>query len=218
MPKRFDLIVFDWDGTLMDSTSTIVCSIQGACRDLGLAEPSDDAARHIIGLGLDEAIAHLLPALPQHEYPRFIDRYRHYYLGKDHEIPMFLGAENVVHGLHTAGFLLGVATGKSRRGLDRVLEHTGLRPYFHATRCADECFSKPHPAMLEQLMDELGMARGRTLMIGDTSHDLLMAKNAGVASLAVSYGAHTRADLLTHAPLECVGDIQEMETWLLANA
>jgi len=218
MPKRFDLIVFDWDGTLMDSTSTIVHSIQGACRDLGLEEPSDEAARHIIGLGLNEAIAQLLPQLPEAEYPRLIERYRYYYLGKDHEIPLFAGADNVVRDLHAAGFLLGVATGKSRRGLDRVLDHTGLRPYFHATRCADECFSKPHPEMLEQLMDELGMARNRTLMIGDTSHDLLMAKNAGVASLAVSYGAHARADLLTHAPLECVGNIQEMETWLLANA
>ena len=218
MPKQFDLIVFDWDGTLMDSTSTIVHSIQGACRDLGLVEPSDDAARHIIGLGLNEAIAYLLPQLPETEYPRLIERYRYYYLGKDHEIPLFAGADGVVRDLHAAGFLLGVATGKSRRGLDSVLDHTGLRPYFHATRCADECFSKPHPEMLEQLMIELGMARDRTLMIGDTSHDLLMAKNAGVASLAVSYGAHARADLLAHAPLECVGNIQEMETWLLANA
>ena len=202
----------------MDSTSTIVSSIQGACRDLGLGEPSDDAARHIIGLGLNEAIAQLLPELPESEFPRLIERYRYYYLGKDHEIPLFTGAESVVRDLHAAGFLLGVATGKSRRGLDRVLDHTGLRSYFHATRCADECFSKPHPEMLEQLMDELGMARSRTLMIGDTSHDLLMAKNAGVASLAVSYGAHARAELLTHAPLECVGNIEEMETWLLANA
>ena len=218
MPKKFDLIVFDWDGTLMDSTSTIVYSIQGACRDLGLAVPADYAARHIIGLGLNEAIAHLLPQLPQAEYSHLIQRYRYYYLGKDHEIPLFAGADNVVRDLRAAGFLLGVATGKGRHGLDRVLDQTGLRPYFHATRCADECFSKPHPEMLEQIMEELGMARERTLMIGDTSHDLLMAQNAGVASLAVSYGAHTRADLLTYAPLECVDTIQEMETWLLANA
>ena len=218
MPKQFDLIVFDWDGTLMDSTATIVSSIQGACRDLGLVAPTDDAARHIIGLGLTEAIAHLLPQLPLAEYPHLVDRYRYYFLAKDESIPLFPGAQKVVHDLHAAGFLLGVATGKSRRGLDRVLDHTGLRPYFHATRCADECFSKPHPEMLEQIMEELGMARECTLMIGDTSHDLLMAQNAGVASLAVSYGAHTRADLLTHAPLECVDTIQEMETWLLANA
>ncbi len=218
MPKQFDLIVFDWDGTLMDSTSTIVHSIQGACRDLGLEEPTDDAARHIIGLGLNEAIAHLLPQLPESEYAHLIDRYRYYYLGKDHEIPLFAGADALVRDLHAAGFLLGVATGKSRRGLDRVLDHTGLGIYFHATRCADECFSKPHPEMLEQLMDELGAAIDRTLMIGDTSHDLLMAQNARVASLAVDYGAHSRADLLSHSPLGCVSTIRELETWLLRYA
>jgi len=113
---------------------------------------------------------------------------------------------------------LGVATGKSRRGLDRVLEQTGLGIYFHGTRCADECFSKPHPEMLEQLMDELGTTRQRTLMIGDTSHDLQMAQNAGVAALAVRYGAHPRDELLAHAPLACLDQIEELEQWLLANA
>jgi phosphoglycolate phosphatase len=218
MPKQFDLIVFDWDGTLMDSAGVIAAAIQAACADLGLAEPSEQAARHIIGLGLNEAIAHLLPALPAAEYPRMVERYRHHYLGKDQDIPLFSGAERVVHDLHAAGFLLGVATGKSRRGLDRVLDHTGLRAYFHATRCADECFSKPHPEMLEQLMDQLGATRQRTLMIGDTSHDLQMAQNAGVPSLAVSYGAHLRADLLTHTPRACVDSITELATWLRANA
>ena len=218
MSKQFDLIVFDWDGTLMDSTATIVYAIQGAGRDLGLATLTDDTARHVIGLGLNEAIAHLWPSLPEADYAHLIDRYRYYYLGRDEMIPLFAGAQAVIHDLHAAGFLLGVATGKSRRGLDRVLDHTGLRAYFHATRCADECFSKPHPEMLQAIMDELGMASERTLMIGDTSHDLLMAKNAGVAALAVSYGAHSRVDLLAHAPLDCVGNIQEMETWLLANA
>ena len=218
MPKQFDLIVFDWDGTLMDSAGVIAASIQAACCDLGLAEPSEQAARHIIGLGLNEAIAHLLPALPVADYPRMVERYRHHFLGKDQDIPLFSGAECLVRNLHAAGFLLGVATGKSRRGLDRALNHTGLRVYFHATRCADECFSKPHPEMLEQLMDQLGATRQRTLMIGDTSHDLQMARNAGVASLAVSYGAHLRADLLTHTLLACVNSIAEMETWLRANA
>lgn len=218
MPKQFDLIVFDWDGTLMDSTATIVYAIQGACRDLGLLEPTDNAARHIIGLGLQEAIAHLLPQLPEAEFPLLVERYRHYYFSQEQNIPLFAGAEAMVRDLHETGFLLGVATGKGRRGLDQVLDQTALRPYFHATRCADECFSKPHPEMLEQLMDELGMTPDRTLMIGDTSHDLLMAKNAGVASLAVSYGAHTREDLLTFTPLSCVDNIQEMETWLMHHA
>jgi len=218
MSKQFDLIVFDWDGTLMDSAGVIAASIQAACCDLGLAEPSEQAARHIIGLGLNDAIAHLLPALPTADYPRMVERYRHHFLGKDQDIPLFPGAERLVRDLHQAGFWLGVATGKSRRGLDRALDHTGLRAYFHSTRCADECFSKPHPEMLEQLMDELGATRQRTLMIGDTSHDLQMALNAGVPSLAVSYGAHLRADLLTYTPLACVDSIVEMVTWLRANA
>jgi phosphoglycolate phosphatase len=218
MPQNFDLIVFDWDGTLMDSAGAIVASIQGACLDLGLAVPSEQASRHIIGLGLTEAIAQLLPSLPQADYPKLVERYRHHFLSQDADIPLFEGAERIVRDLHQAGFLLGVATGKSRHGLDRVLEQTGLGPYFHGTRCADECFSKPHPEMLEQLMDELGAARPRTLMIGDTSHDLQMAQNAGVAALAVSYGAHPRAELLTHAPLACLDRMGELEQWLLANA
>lgn len=218
MPQQFDLIVFDWDGTLMDSAGAIVASIQGACRDLGLAVPSEQASRHIIGLGLSEAIAHLLPTLPEADYPKLVDRYRHHFLSQDADIPLFVGAERIVRDLNQAGFLLGVATGKSRRGLDRVLEQTGLGSFFHSTRCADECFSKPHPEMLEQLMDELGAARQRTLMIGDTSHDLQMAQNAGVAALAVSYGAHPRDELLAHAPLACLDEIGELEQWLLANA
>ena len=218
MSQQFDLIVFDLDGTLMDSAGAIVASIQGACRDLGLDVPSEQASRHIIGLGLTEAIAHLLPTLPEADYPKLVERYRHHFLSQDADIPLFDGAERIVRDLNQAGFLLGVATGKSRRGLDRVLVQTGLGPYFHSTRCADECFSKPHPEMLEQLMDELGATRSRTLMIGDTSHDLLMAQNAGVAALAVSYGAHPRAELLAHAPLACLDQIGELEQWLLANA
>ncbi len=218
MPKQFDLIVFDWDGTLMDSAGVIAASIQAACCDLGLAEPSEQAARHIIGLGLNEAIAHLLPSLPTAAYPRMVERYRYHFLGKDQDIPLFAGAERVVRDLHAAGFSLGVATGKSRRGLDRALDHTGLRAYFHSTRCADECFSKPHPQMLQQLMDEMGVTPQRTLMIGDTSHDLQMALNAGVPSLAVSYGAHLRADLLAYTPLFCADNIEALETWLRTNA
>ena len=218
MPQNYDLIVFDWDGTLMDSPGVIVSSIQNACVDIGLAAPSEKACRHIIGLGLQEALMQLLPELPEQDYPRLVDRYRHHYLAQDADIPLFQGAEQLVKDLHGAGYLLGVATGKSRVGLDRVLQHTGLGGYFHATRCADECFSKPHPEMLERIMDELGMTRSRTLMIGDTSHDLQMASNAGVASLAVSFGAHTRDDLLAHGPLACLDTIGELEQWLLANA
>lgn len=218
MPQQFDLIVFDWDGTLMDSAGAIASSIQAACGDLGLTVPTEHAARHIIGLGLNEAIAHLLPNFAVADYPKLVDRYRYHFLRQDADIPLFDGAERMVRGLNKSGFLLGVATGKGRPGLDRVLEQTSLGCYFHATRCADECFSKPHPEMLLQLMEELGSTPQRTLMIGDTSHDLQMAQNAGVAALAVSYGAHLRADLLRHAPIACLDRIGDVEQWLLANA
>jgi phosphoglycolate phosphatase len=218
MAKHFDLIVFDWDGTLMDSAGVIVASIQNAARDLGLAAPDDAACRQIIGLGLTEALAQLFPDLPASEHPRLVGRYRHHYLGQDAEIPLFAGADAVVRKLHAADYLLGVATGKSRKGLDRVLGYTGLGAFFHATRCADECFSKPHPEMLEQLMTELGARRERTLMIGDTSHDLQMARNAGVAALAVSYGAHDKRDLMPHAPVACVDTVEELKTWLANRA
>ena len=218
MPQQFDLIVFDWDGTLMDSAGVIAASIQASCHDLGLPVPSDQEARHIIGLGLNEAIAHLLPSFPLADYPKMVARYRHHFLGQDADIPLFDGAERLVRDLHRAGFLLGVATGKGRPGLERVLDQTGLRACFHDSRCADECFSKPHPEMLLQLMQALGVTHQRTLMIGDTSHDLQMAQNAGVAALGVSYGAHPRSDLMALSPLACVDSIEELERWLLANA
>ena len=218
MAKRFELIVFDWDGTLMDSAGLIVTSVQAAARDLGLEPPSDERARHIIGLGLIDALRHALPGLEAARYPEVADRYRHHYLARDHELNLFAGAQELIAELAQAEFLLGVATGKSRVGLDRALGGSGLGSYFHATRCADECHSKPHPQMLEELMDEFGVAPEATLMIGDTTHDLLMAKNAGAAALAVAYGAHPRAELEAETPLYCAGSIAEMTAWLRANA
>jgi len=218
MSKQFDLLVFDWDGTLMDSAAAIVASIQAASRDIGVDEPSDQAARHIIGLGLNEAIAALFPDLIQADYARLADRYRVHFMAQDAEIPLFAGADETIRELHEAGFLLAVATGKGRRGLDRVLDHTGLRPYFHATRCADESFSKPHPQMLLELMERLGAAPDKTLMIGDTSHDLQMAQNAGVPSLGAGYGAHPREGLLEFSPLACADSFAELRNWLRENA
>ena len=218
MPKRFDLLVFDWDGTLMDSAGAIVFSIQSACRDLGLPVPDEPAARHIIGLGLRDALTTLLPDLPQAGYARLVERYRHYYLARDQEIPLFEGAANVVRGLARAGFLLAVATGKSRQGLNRALAHTGLAGCFHASRCADECFSKPHPGMLKEIMAELDTPPGRTLMIGDTTHDLQMAANAGVAGLAVAYGAHPRESLEAMSPVATLATFCELRQWLNAHA
>lgn len=216
--KRYDLIVFDWDGTLMDSAAAIVRAIQAACLDLGLPEPSESQARHVIGLGLADALRHAVPDLPPNRYPEMVERYRHHYLARDHELVLFAGIEAVVGELAAAGHWLAVATGKSRIGLDRALDHSGLRASFHASRCADECFSKPHPQMLDELMSEFAVAPERTLMIGDTSHDLQMAINAGVAGLAVSYGAHPREHLLEHAPLACLHSVDELAAWLKANA
>lgn len=218
MPKRFDLLVFDWDGTLMDSAGVIAASVQAACRDVGLPEPSDERARHVIGLGLAEALAELLPDLTPAEYGRLAERYRHHFLSQDEAIPLFPGVAEAVAALHEAGFLLAVATGKSRRGLDRALMHTGLASYFHGTRCADESFSKPHPQMLLDIMDRFGVPPAKTLMIGDTSHDLQMAANAGVAALGAAYGAHPKSSLTAFSPLACADDFAELGRWLQTHA
>jgi phosphoglycolate phosphatase len=216
--ERFDLIVFDWDGTLMDSAAAIARAIQASCRDLGLPEPSDAQARYVIGLGLGDALRHAVPQLRVEDYPRMSERYRHHFLSTDHELVLFPGVPDLLADLAGRGRMLGVATGKSRAGLNRALGHTGVAGYFHATRCADETFSKPHPAMLEQIMDELGVVPERTLMVGDTTHDLQMAKNAGVASLAVSFGAHPASALEAESPLACVHTPADFVAWLLTNA
>ncbi len=218
MAKRFELLVFDWDGTLLDSAGAIVDAIKAACRDLDLPEPSDESARHVIGLGLGDALRHAVPDLPEHSYPQMVERYRHHYLGRDHELQLFDGAFDLIAGLDSAGFRLAVATGKSRLGLDRSLNTSGLGAYFQGSRCADECFSKPHPQMLHELMDEFSVSPARTLMIGDTTHDLQMARNAGVAGLAVDYGAHTAEALDTLAPLARLHKVEEVAAWLRMHA
>lgn len=218
MAKRFDLIVFDWDGTLMDSTGAIVASIKAAATDLGIAPPTDERARHIIGLGLIDALRHALPDLPPERYQEVALRYRHHYLSMDQDLLLFDGAEAMIDELAATGYMLAVATGKTRAGLNRAFEVSGLGARFHASRCADECHSKPHPQMLEELMVEFGVGPEATLMIGDTTHDLLMAKNAGVAALGVAYGAHPRAVLEAESPLFCAGDVTELATWLRDKA
>lgn len=217
MKQRYELIVFDWDGTLLDSAAMIVDSVQAAARDLGLEPPAEERARHIIGLGLGDALRYALPDLTEAHYPELVERYRHHYLTRDHELVLFAGAEAMVRQLAARGFRLGVATGKSRRGLDRALVHSGLGDCFHATRCADECHSKPHPQMIEELMEEFAVAPAQTLMIGDTTHDLLMAQNAGVDAVAVSYGAHAREALIAVAPLYCAATMDDLAAWLAAN-
>lgn len=218
MSKQFDLLIFDWDGTLMDSTAAIANSIIASCVDLGLPAPSLAEASHIIGLGLSEAIAALLPDLSEDDYPAFTARYRHHFLGQDHLLPLFDGVAQTIPQLHAQGYWVTVATGKSRRGLDRALDQSQLRPYFHATRCADEVNSKPHPDMILQLMDFCVVPPERTLMIGDTSHDLLMAKNAGVAGVGVGYGAHAADSLQAFDPLYVAHSFNDLARWLNLNA
>ena len=216
--RRFDLLVFDWDGTLMDSAAAIARSLQSACRDLDFPVPADEQARYVIGLGLDDAMAHILPGVDPAHFPRMRERYRHHFLANDASTVLFAGAAETIEALHGAGFLLAVATGKSRRGLDRSMAATGLRPYFHDSRCADETSPKPSPAMLLELMEALGVPAERTLMIGDTTHDMGMARAAGVARVAAVYGAHARESLLDYDPLACVADFGELRRWLAQNA
>lgn len=214
MARNFDLIVFDWDGTLMDSAGAIVTAIFAACQDLSIEPPPLERARHIIGLGLHDALRTALPQLDPAEYDSVAERYRYHYLARDHELELFPGARNLVENLHTEGYWLGVATGKSRLGLERVLASSGLGEFFHATRCADECFSKPHPAMLQEIMEAIDIPAQRALMIGDTTHDLQMARNAGVAAVAITHGAHPRTELAGEHPLACVADFAELDEWL----
>ncbi|WP_265942571.1 HAD family hydrolase [Dechloromonas sp. A34] len=215
---KYELVVFDWDGTLLDSAGAIVLAIQSACRDLGLAIPDDARARHVIGLGLADALRHAVPDLQPDSYQAMVERYRFHYLSGDHQLTLFPCVREMLARLQAAGHILSVATGKSRQGLDRALDHSGLRPLFQASRCADECQSKPHPQMLDELMAEFGVAAASTVMIGDTSHDLLMASNAGVDSLAVTYGAHPHEHLLEHKPLACLHSVRELDQWLTSFA
>ncbi|HEV7816636.1 MAG TPA: HAD-IIIA family hydrolase [Janthinobacterium sp.] len=216
--KLFDLIVFDWDGTLMDSTSTIVKCIQASAKDLGLPIPHDSAAAHVIGLGLHEAMQAAMPDIDAKYYPRMVERYRYHYLSKDHELVLFDGVREMLQELSHQAYFLAVATGKSRVGLNRSLNAFKLLSMFDATRCADETFSKPHPAMLQELTRELGQDMQRTVMIGDTSHDLLMANNAGASGIAVQYGAHPVEQLAACSPIYSAATVTELHQWLNENA
>ncbi|HEY5801104.1 MAG TPA: HAD-IIIA family hydrolase [Burkholderiaceae bacterium] len=216
--KQFDLIVFDWDGTLMDSTAAIVNVIQAAARDLGLPAPSDEAAAHVIGLSLAEALQSVLPDLDPAMYPKMAERYRYHFLSRDHELTLFPGVPAMLDDLAQQGYFLAVATGKSRVGLNRSLDAAKLLSVFDATRCADETFSKPHPAMLQELTRELGQDMGRTVMIGDTTHDVQMAHNAGAAAIAVHYGAHPSHQLDALNPHASMRSIAELHAWLNEHA
>jgi phosphoglycolate phosphatase len=215
--RRFDLIAFDWDGTLYDSTTLIVRCIQGACRDIGVTEPSDEAAAYVIGLGLHDALQHAAPGLAPERYPELGQRYRQHYWARQHELVLFPGTLEMLQALKARNHLLAVATGKNRRGLDEALKQAQLHGLFDATRTADETAGKPHPLMLQELMAELGVAPERTLMIGDTTHDLQLAINAGTARVGVSFGAHDHETFEPLAPLFVAHSTAELQQWLLEN-
>lgn len=212
---KYSLLVFDWDGTLMDSTGRIVSSLHAAICDTG-AEPREDAAlRDIIGLGLVEAVQALYPDAGGGFVGEFAEAYRRHFLDEDPTpSTLYPGVIEVIDRLEAEGFLLGVATGKARLGLERVLVETGLVGRFHATRCADETRSKPHPQMLEEVMDVTGVGPRESLVIGDSEYDMLMAGAAGVDRLGVSCGVHDAERLLACGALACLRDVRELPEWL----
>ncbi len=213
---RYELVVFDWDGTLIDSAGTIVECIQESARDMGIEVPSRERASHVIGLGLHDSLRFAVPGLAPEQYMAFVEHYRRHFLARQDRMLLFEGVRELLGDL-SATRKLAIATGKSRRGLDRALDADDLRRYFVSSRCADETNPKPHPAMLLELMEELSVDRARTLMIGDTSHDLGMAQAAGVDALAVTYGAHPEAGLRACNPLQCIASVEELKTWLSRN-
>ena len=217
-PRQFDLIAFDWDGTLFDSTAIIVRCIQQAVVDVGGARPTDDAAAYVIGMALMPALAHAAPDVPPERYPQLGERYRHYYWQHQNDINLFPGVLDLLDGLKARHHWLAVATGKSRRGLDEAMATAQLRGVFDGSRTADETAGKPHPRMLQELMAEFGVEPERTLMIGDTTHDLQMAANAGCASVAVSYGAHPTAHFDGFSPRLVAHSVAELHRWLTEHA
>ena len=217
-PRQFDLIAFDWDGTLFDSTKIIVHCIQRAVADVGGTVPSDKAAAYVIGMGLMQALAHAAPDVPEEKYPELGARYRHHYGVHQNDLSLFSGVLPLLEDLKGSHHWLAVATGKSRRGLDEALRAVAIRHLFDGSRTADETAGKPNPRMLLELMRESGADPRRTLMIGDTTHDLQMAANAGCASVAVSYGAHELSTFDSLNPLCVAHSVRELHDWLLLNA
>jgi phosphoglycolate phosphatase len=220
--RRFDLIAFDWDGTLFDSTALIVRCIQKAVADVGGTVPTDQAASYVIGLGLMQALAHAAPDVPQDKYPELSEAYKRHYGALQNEVSLFTGTLPMLQSLRARGHRLAVATGKSRRGLDEILQRnvdgTVLGHMFEASRTADQTAGKPDPMMLHELMAQLDVLPERTLMIGDTTHDLGLARNAGVASVGVSFGAHDHTAFAQFSPLFIAHNVAELQGWLLEHA
>ncbi len=215
MMRRYDLIVFDLDGTLMDSAAKILGCLAAAATDVGIPHPGEEAARNIIGLGMDEALAALFPDVDAARRLQFLARFREHYLHLDPtEIACFPGVPQGLQQLAQDGYRLAIATGRPRRGLDRALSQTGLQPLFVASRCADEVHSKPHPRMLQEILQETSASAEQTVMVGDTVYDMQMARGAGVDALAVSYGVHQAERLLQEGAVACVDSFPEVCAWL----
>ncbi|MFW5426667.1 MAG: HAD-IA family hydrolase [Methylophagaceae bacterium] len=215
--SQYELIVFDWDGTLMDSTGHIVNCMQQAIKQLSMPPLDDNAISHIIGLGLTEAALELYPDASDKVIQQLANTYKQVWLTSSFDPLLFDNAFSLIQQLSEKEYFLGIATGKSRRGLDKVLQSTALSDFFHATRCADECHSKPHSQMLEELIDYCGVDPKATLMIGDTEYDLQMAHNAGANSLAVSHGAHSSKLLQACKPIDIVDNLFQVQQWLDLN-
>jgi len=218
LSRSFDLIAFDWDGTLSDSTAIITRCIQLAVVDVGGRLPSDKDASYVIGLGLMQALAHAAPDVSPDKYPELGARYKHHYLAHQNDIALFDGVLSMLADLKARNHVLAVATGKSRRGLDDALQTSALQGLFDGSRTADETAGKPHPLMLQELMREFGVEPDRLLMVGDTTHDLQMALNAGCPSVGVSYGAHEPAAFTELSPRHVAHSVADLRAWLAANA
>jgi len=215
MNHQAKLIVFDWDGTIMDSVAHIVSSLHLSIQDLALPAKTDEQLKNIIGLGLREALHALYPDGSNDELTALTSRYREYFFDKESDkSELFSGARALIHELQEEGYLLAIATGKGRNGLDKVLKETCMTEYFPVTRCADESQSKPHPQMLLEIMDYYAVNASETIMIGDTEYDLQMANNAAASSIGVTYGVHDKQRLLNCSPLTCVDSVNDLHRWL----
>ncbi len=215
MQRKYQLLIFDWDGTLMDSAQHITSCMRAAITDLAVQPRSDEQIKNIIGLGLEEAILALYPDVDDVFIQQIAESFREHFLFKDKTpSPLFAGVGDVLEALRSEDYYLAIATGKSRRGLDKVLSDTGLEAFFPVTRCADETFSKPHPQMLYELLTDYNIEVCDAIMIGDSEYDLLMANNAKMDALAVSYGVHDVSRLLEQQPLGCVDNIKEIPHWI----
>lgn len=212
---KFPLVIFDWDGTLMDSVGRIVSSMQRTAARLNLVQPSEAAVRDIIGISLEPAIERLFGTLSDADMTMFKDVYRQQYVHEDiTPSPLFPGAQVLLESLRERGHTLAVATGKARHGLERVWQEANIEHLFHASRCADETASKPHPLMLHELLAETGHAVEDAIMIGDSIHDMQMAQNAGMARIAVGFGAHDASRLAAHQPLTIINELAALKHWL----